>query len=967
MILMKLLRVAFACVLAAIPGWAETIPTGQTRALVQTCKQDPRGPFQGIRWFCADGSVRPANSPCPDPGGRQHGLIKDEVSQLRERHHLFLGQILAGTGFADFWDAAHQNGRLMQYQVEKFLQAVDDGWIMRKARYYRGALQAEGEEQWAEEFLVWLLEQDDAVRSQFFLCRQIVRDLPGRTDGRRTDLIRSLAKSVADSLPAFVDLKNKIHSQPDAQDRERVAAFHRDHQERLGRRTEALLVRLGQEIEGAYRAAALNSVEQYLQQIPSASPVAQGLADLIAHGDRADIRLQGAILAELLWRARTEMVKPQSGAARLILARLSLDLEEILFRLSSEWQPQTIGERLDKNYALARAAAGCGFLEIWEWRMLEPALAPPAMKRTIALSVLVEKVDQTRRGVAWGTGMVGAIYDPVVALFAGFEPLASVFVDDRIRASILLPWGETAGQLAELATGLFGAPNQVLGLPGQSQVRGLNPGFALGELVVVSGPVEQVDFADGKIYALARAPADLKPVAGIATVSEGNAVSHVQLLARNLGIPNAALTTPLLRALAPFSGTMVFYAVSPHGRVVIKRMEEMSADERALFAISKRWEGRIAVPTDKLDLEQIDLIALRALRAVDSGRVCGPKAANLGQLSAMFAGSVTHGLVIPFGVFRRHMDQPMPGTSGSHWDFLQETFAQVARDQEGSASPEEVEKKILARLDQLRTSIKDMPFLPWFAENLRRRFREIFRAEIGTAAVFVRSDTNMEDLKDFTGAGLNLTVPNVRAVELILQAIRDVWASPFTERSYRWRQKFLFNPENVYPSILLQRSVDLEKSGVMITTGIVSANPEDVTVAFNRGVGGAVEGQAAESYLLREDGGEILLAPARESRFTSLPPVGGVQKRTAFFDLPILTLVERTQLRQLAVEIRRRLPRMPGIESKGPFDMELGFAGDKLWLFQARPFVESRRARSSLYLRHLDPPVPADVWIALSR
>ena len=58
--------------------------------------------------------------------------------------------------------------------------------------------------------------------------------------------------------------------------------------------------------------------------------------------------------------------------------------------------------------------------------------------------------------------------------------------------------------------------------------------------------------------------------------------------------------------------------------------------------------------------------------------------------------------------------------------------------------------------------------------------------------VFVRSDTNVEDLPGFTGAGLNKTIPNVVGYDAILQAIREVWASPFSDRAIvRQRATFL--------------------------------------------------------------------------------------------------------------------------------------------------------------------------------
>ena len=54
--------------------------------------------------------------------------------------------------------------------------------------------------------------------------------------------------------------------------------------------------------------------------------------------------------------------------------------------------------------------------------------------------------------------------------------------------------------------------------------------------------------ADG-IYVLPETVADLPPLAGILTAGAGNPLSHVQLLARNLGIPNVAVDQSLLPEL----------------------------------------------------------------------------------------------------------------------------------------------------------------------------------------------------------------------------------------------------------------------------------------------------------------------------------------------------------------------------------------------------------------------------------
>ena len=70
--------------------------------------------------------------------------------------------------------------------------------------------------------------------------------------------------------------------------------------------------------------------------------------------------------------------------------------------------------------------------------------------------------------------------------------------------------------------------------------------------------------------------------------------------------------------------------------------------------------------------------------------------------------------------------------------------------------------------------------IPASATNFKARLRAVSMKETfgsdNPPGVFVRSDTNVEDLAGFTGAGLNLTMPNVVGYENLLHAISEVWA-----------------------------------------------------------------------------------------------------------------------------------------------------------------------------------------------
>ena len=90
--------------------------------------------------------------------------------------------------------------------------------------------------------------------------------------------------------------------------------------------------------------------------------------------------------------------------------------------------------------------------------------------------------------------MTRAVYDDVVELYRPFEALAYGFLDDRVRSSVLLNLGETVGTLGEMiAAQSEGQANYLLDISNTSHARGLNPGFALGELVVLQETSEDME------------------------------------------------------------------------------------------------------------------------------------------------------------------------------------------------------------------------------------------------------------------------------------------------------------------------------------------------------------------------------------------------------------------------------------------------------------------------------------------
>src|SRR5262249_60372647 len=109
------------------------------------------------------------------------------------------------------------------------------------------------------------------------------------------------------------------------------------------------------------------------------------------------------------------------------------------------------------------------------------------------------------------------------------------------------------------------------------------------------------------------------------------------------------------------------------------------------------------------------------------------------------------------------------------------------------------------------------------------------------------------------------------------RAVREVGAPPSTPRAWAWRQAHMKSPEDVYPAVLLLRTIPSDISGVMITQDVDTGSRDVLSVAVNEGMGGAVDGQAAESVRIdRKTGGVQLMATASAPRRIAPQPRGGV-------------------------------------------------------------------------------------------
>jgi pyruvate,water dikinase len=321
----------------------------------------------------------------------------------------------------------------------------------------------------------------------------------------------------------------------------------------------------------------------------------------------------------------------------------------------------------------------------------------------------------------------------------------------------------------------------------------------------------------------------------------------------------------------------------------------------------------------------------------------GGKNASLGEMVANLAGAgvrVPNGFATTADAYRRFLGH----------DGLADTI---------QAQLEGLDVDDVVKLSEVGAAIRAAILEQPFPEDLERDVRSGFTELGGSAdefAVAVRSSATAEDLPDASFAGQQETFLNIRGIDAVLQAVREVFASLYNDRAIAYRVHHEFAHEAVALSAGIQHMVrsDIGAAGVMFTMDTESGFDQAVFVTSSYGLGEAVVQGAVnpdEFYvykpaliagrpaILKRGVGEKALKMV----YTDDAAVG---RTTAFVDVDqaersqlSLTDAEVTELAQHATTIERHYGR--------PMDIEWAKDGSdgRLYILQARP--ETVRSRES--------------------
>jgi pyruvate, water dikinase len=202
----------------------------------------------------------------------------------------------------------------------------------------------------------------------------------------------------------------------------------------------------------------------------------------------------------------------------------------------------------------------------------------------------------------------------------------------------------------------------------------------------------------------------------------------------------------------------------------------------------------------------------------------------------------------------------------------------------------------------------------------------------GDAPVAVRSSACAEDSEAASYAGQQETYLHVRGRDAVQAAVRDCWASFFSERAIFYRTRW-GSLDDLGMAVVVQRMVRADVAGVLFTCDPVHHRHDRMVVEAVLGLGeAAVSGRVTpDHYVLKRDG-TVKRAQVAAQPFAILPvESGGVEERE---------LGEEGAAQKLGEDHLRELARIGGdLEQRlgGPQDIEWAIEGGELFVLQSRP------------------------------
>ncbi len=347
--------------------------------------------------------------------------------------------------------------------------------------------------------------------------------------------------------------------------------------------------------------------------------------------------------------------------------------------------------------------------------------------------------------------------------------------------------------------------------------------------------------------------------------------------------------------------------------------------------------------------EPARVVSFDRLRMTDVEHV-GGKNASLGEMISQLAGA---GIRVPGG---------FATTAAAFREFLAHNDLRARINARLDALDVDDVRALAGAGREIRGWVAAAPLQPALEREIRDAAAALTR-DAPDASWAVRSSATAEDLPDASFAGQQETFLNIRGLENVLHAIREVFASLYNDRAIAYRVHKGFAHADVALSAGVQRMVrsDLGASGVMFTLDTESGFDQVVFITSSYGLGESVVQGAVnpdEFYVYKPGlaaGRPSILRKTVGTKATTMVFSDQMTAGRSTTTLPVddadrlrfsISDAEAEELAHCAMTIERHYGR--------PMDIEWGRDGvdGKLYILQARPeTVKSQEGTSGEQLR----------------
>ena len=316
----------------------------------------------------------------------------------------------------------------------------------------------------------------------------------------------------------------------------------------------------------------------------------------------------------------------------------------------------------------------------------------------------------------------------------------------------------------------------------------------------------------------------------------------------------------------------------------------------------------------------------------------GGKAVNLGELSKIDGIQVPDGFCVTTEAYKRSIE------NNTRLGELFKNLMELKLDDRDDRL--EISKEIRLTIESIR-----------MAENIESEIRKAITVFGEHQAYAIRSSATAEDLPYASFAGQQDTYLNIRGKDKIIQSIIKCWASIFTYRAIIYRIKNGFDHRKVLPSVVVQRMIMSEASGVMFTADPMTSDRKTISIEAGFGLGEALVSGLVNPDIYKVRDGKIVERSIGTQKLEIRPTeAGGIEEWEIQKHRQQKQVLTNTQILHLA-----SMGKNIETHFKCPQDIEWCLINDEFYIVQSRPITtlfpipeskDSKRPRVYMSIGH---------------